>query len=385
MSTPKTRRLYALLAAEPSGDLQAAALVPHLRALDPDAEFIGIGGRQLEKQGVKLLCDTSWWGSIGASEVLTRLPRIIFSYYRFRAQYARLRPDVTVMIDSPAVFMRLAKFTKKKKLKTIYYFPPSAWSDNPKRMKQIADRVTGVVATFRRNFEVYQSAQIPVEYHGHPMMDVVDVGTRDEALEHLGLPDKRYITLLPGSRLQEIRLMTPILVEAARLLKEWDPTLEFLLPAASTQAHRLIEGQLIDGIRLFSGRAQEMLKVSELALMTSGSVSLEAAVLDCPMVLGYRFNRFDAALGRFLLRIGLLKIDHFALPNLVLDESLVPELLQEEVTPERLFEEATGLLVDGPQRQRMLDGLARVREALGEGPVVSKVADYVYRTARGLA
>ena len=123
-------RTYALCAAEPSGDLQAAALVPYLRKLDPGARFVGIGGSHLRHQGVELLCDTSCWGSIGASEVLTRLPRIVYEYYKFRREYAALRPDVTVMIDSPAVFMRLAKFTKAQGLKSVYYFPPSAWSTN---------------------------------------------------------------------------------------------------------------------------------------------------------------------------------------------------------------------------------------------------------------
>ena len=379
------KRTYALLAAEPSGDLQAAALVPYLRELDPEAEFIGIGGKHLESQGVELLCDTSWWGSIGATEVLTRLPRIIVQYYIFRAKYAAIAPDVTVMIDSPAVFMRHGKYTRARNLKTVYYFPPSAWSDNPKRMREIADRVTGVVATFRRSWETYKKADVPVQYFGHPMVDVVKKKPRETVLEELGLKEGRYITLLPGSRQQEVRLMTPILLEAARLLQEWDPELTFLLPAASPKVYDKLQPLVGDKALLYNGKAQEMLSISELAIMTSGSVSLEAAYLDCPMVLGYRFNRFDAALGRFLIRTGILKLKHFALPNLVLDETILPELLQEEVTPERLFEEAKHLLPGGSKRDQMLADLARVRKALGEGPVVPKVAEYVHRVATGTA
>jgi lipid-A-disaccharide synthase len=376
-----TKRTYALLAAEPSGDLQAAALVPHLRKMDPDAEFIGIGGKHLEAEGVEILCDTSWWGSIGASEVLTRLPRIILQYYQFRRRYVERNPDVTVMIDSPAIFMRMAKFTRAKGLKTIYYFPPSAWSDNPNRMREIADRVTGVVATFHRNWETYKAAEVPVQYFGHPMVDVVKRRSRADVLSELGLKEGRYITLLPGSRHQEVRLMTPILLETARKLKAWDPELTFLLPAASPKVHDKLQ-TMVDGTALlYSGKAQHTLSISELALMTSGSVSLEAAFLNCPMVLGYRFNRFDAALGRFLIWAGILRIKHFALPNLVLDETILPELLQEEVTPERLYQEARLLLPGGTNRETMLQDLARVREALGRGPVVSRVAEYVYQTA----
>jgi lipid-A-disaccharide synthase len=372
------------LAAEPSGDLQAAALVPHIRKLDPEAEFVGIGGRRLEEAGVQILCDTSCWGSIGASEVLMRLPRIIFDYYyRFRPRYAKMRPDVTVMIDSPALFMRVSKYTKASGLKTIYYFPPSAWSTNHSRMREIADRVTGVVATFRRNYETYQAAKVPVQYFGHPMVDVVKRRPREEALQFLGVTEGRYVTLLPGSRLQELRLMTPILIETARRLKEWDPQLRFLLPAASPRVYDLLQTLVPDIIDLHDGKAQEMLSISELAIMTSGSVSLEAAFLNCPMVLGYRFNRFDIALGRFLVWAGILKLKHFALPNLVLDETILPELLQDEVTPERLFLEAKKLLPNGELREKMLSDLARVREALGAGPVVPKVAEYVYQVALG--
>lgn len=380
----KRNRIYALCAAEPSGDLQASALVPYIRERDPDARFVGIGGRHLESQGVELLVDTSCWGSIGASEVLTRLPRILYEYYfKFRNRYAELRPDVTVMIDSPAVFMRLAKFTKAQGLKTIYYFPPSAWSTNHDRMRQIADRVNGVVPTFRRNYETYQAAGVPVEYYGHPMVDVVKVKPRSQALEFLGLTEGRYITLLPGSRLQEIRLMTPILVETARLLQSWDPELRFLLPAASPKVYDKLREMVPDFIDLHNGKAQEMLSISELSIMTSGSVSLEAAFLNCPMVLGYRFNKFDIALGRFLVWAGILKIKHFALPNLVLDETILPELLQEEVNPQRLCSEAQALLRDGPEREAMMANLQRVQEALGRGPVVPRVADYVYRMAVG--
>lgn len=375
------QRVYALCAAEPSGDLQAAALIPHLRRLDPDARFVGIGGRHLASQGVELLCDTSTWGSIGATEVIARLPRIIVEYYTFRYKYQKLRPDVTVMIDSPAVFMRLAKFAKTENLKTVYYFPPSAWSTNHNRMRQIAARVTGIVATFKRSYETYRAAGVPVEYYGHPMVDVVKKRTRAEALKRLETDDGRFVVLLPGSRLQEIRHMTPVLTETASRLRQSRPELRFLLPAASPGVYQRLQDMVPDFIELHNGKAQEMLTIADLAVMTSGSVSLEAAFLNCPMVLGYRFNRLDAAIGRFLLRTGLLKIKHFALPNLVLDETVLPELLQEEVTPERLVFEAEKLLDPGPERERMLHDLARVREALGTEPVVPRVADYVHRVA----
>ena len=385
----KTGRLYAILAAEPSGDLQAAALVPHLRKMDPEAKFFGIGGRKLREQGVELLCDTSCWGSIGPSEVFSRLPRIILAYYKLRRVLLQRRPDVVVMLDSPALFMRLAKFTKKHGLRSIYYFPPSAWSGSQRRMREIAARVSAIVCTFSRNYDTYVEAGVPVEYHGHPMVDVVKPRSREEALSHLGFsPDspQRFVVLLPGSRLQEIRLMTPIFLKTARLLKKRIPDLQFLLPAASGQVYQRMQSMVTDeSIHLIDGKAQDAMSVAELAVMTSGSVSLEAAYLNCPMVLAYRLNGFDAALGKFLVWIGLLKLKHIALPNLVLDETIVPEIIQDEVSPQRLTEEALTLLSDGPERSKMFTDLARVREALGTSPVVSKIAAFVAQFAKGEA
>ncbi len=381
MSSPRPRT-YALLAAEPSGDLQAAALVSHLRELDPEARFFGIGGRNLREAGVELVCDTSVWGTIGPFEVITKLPKIILAYQKLKRELLKHRPEVTVMIDSPALFMRLAKFTRPNGLKTVYYFPPSAWSDSEKRAQSIASRVDGVVCAFERQYQTYQRAGVPAQYFGHPMVDVVKPRERGEALAGLGLSEGRFIALMPGSRLQEVRLMTPTFLEAVRELKVRYPDLTFLLPAASQAIYDRLAPQLEGtNVILFNGRAQELLAVSEVAIMTSGSVSLEAALLDIPIVLGYRFNKLDIFLGRMLVRLGLLKVPFFSLPNLLLNEQVVPELLQEQVTPERLVAETEVLLVGGSDRERMLADLRRARERLGQSPVVAQVAGYVHSMA----
>lgn len=377
-------RRYALLAAEPSGDLMAAALVEPIRQRDPGASFFGIGGRRMREAGVELLADTSTWGTIGPFEVVSKLPRIWRAYRKLQQSLLEHRPDVTVMIDSPALFMRLARFTHAQGLPTVYYFPPSAWSESERRARSIAARVSAVVCAFERQYRTYQRAGVPAQYFGHPMVDVVKRWTRAEALASLGLPEGRYVSLMPGSRLQEIRIMTPIYLAAARLLKEEFPALTFLLPAASDAAYERLQTMLEgSGVILFNGRAQELLAVSEAALLTSGSVTLEAAYLDCPFVLGYRFNAFDAFLGRLLQRIGLLKVPHFSLPNLLLQEEVVEELFQEQVNPQRLVEKARPLLQGGPERERMLDDLRRARNCLGVPPVVSKVADFVVDVALG--
>ncbi len=380
-------RTYAILAAEPSGDLQAAALVPHLRRLDPEARLVGIGGKHLRAAGVELLVDTSCWGTIGLFEVFGRLPKIAWEYLKVRRALLRLRPTVTVMIDSPAVFMRLAKPLAKRSLKTVYYFPPSAWTTNPKRLTKIARRVTRVICTFRRNFDNYCRAGIEVDYFGHPMVEVVQPAEPSQTLAGLGLSssERTFVALLPGSRLQEIRLMTPVLLDAADILKRRFPNLTFLIPAASERVYELLQSMLeqrnTEAVELFNGKAHEILSISRAAILTSGSVSLEAACLGCPMVLGYKVNKFDYFGVKLLMGLGFLRIDRIALPNLVLNEDILPELLQEQVNPERLAAEVEGLLFEGPQRDRMLHDLRRVKEALGHPPIVSEVAQAIYRVA----
>ncbi len=360
----------------------AAALVPHLRSLDPNTEIFGIGGRRMREAGVELLTDTSTWGSIGPFEVITRLPSIWLAYQKLKAALLQRRPAVTVMIDSPALFMRLARFTKAHGLKTVYYFPPSAWSDSERRARSVASRVSAVVCAFDRQYKTYQRAGVPANYFGHPMVDAVHRWNRPEALHSLGLSEGRYISLMPGSRLQEVRIMTPIFLEAAQQLKREHPELTFLLPAASDAVHGKLE-KILDGtgVLLFNGRAQELLAVSEVAIVTSGSVTLEAALLECPIVLGYRFNPLDAFLGRLLEALGLLKVPRFALPNLLLDEDVVEELLQDQVNPARLVQNTRALLQGSPERERMLCNLRRARERLGTSPVVSKVAEFVVSVA----
>ena len=241
-----------------------------------------------------------------------------------------------------------------------------------------------MVCAFERQHQTYgERAGLRSHYFGHPIVDVVRPWTRAEALESLGLSEGRYLSLMPGSRMQEVRLMTPVFLETVRRLGQEFPDLIFLLPAATEQVYERLQ-TVLEGseVILYRGRVQEMLAVSELALMTSGSVTLEATYFDCPIVLGYKVSSMDAFLGRLLVKLGLLHIPRFSLPNLLLDEDAILELFQEEVHPERLVQEARKLLDGGPDRETMLTNLQRARRCLGASPVVSQVADVVYDLAR---
>lgn len=379
-------RTVALMAAEPSGDLQAGALARALRERDPSLRLVGVGGTAMKEAGVELWMESHLWSTIGPFEALGRLPALYLAYRRMRHELLKARPEITLVVDCPAIFMRLVGFLRRRGLRTAYYFPPSAWTRNPRRLQEIHDRTDAVIATFGRNAELYEQAGLPVAWFGHPLVDVMArAPSPAEARRQLGL-EGECVTLMPGSRTQEVRLLLPIFLEVAGRLRRDRPDLQFLLPCATPPLERRIRrmlGEPPDWLHVLSGGARPAMAASRLVLMASGSASLEAALLGVPMVLCYRFGVFDAWLGKVLMKLGLLKIDWFGLPNLVLQESVMPELLQEEANADRLEQEARRLLDEGPARERMLADLARVRQALGPPGVVGRVAALVDTLASG--
>lgn len=374
------------MAAEPSGDLQGGALARALRRRNPDLRLLGVGGSAMASAGVELWMQSHTWSTIGPGEALARLPGLYLAYRRMRHELLAVRPDLTVVIDAPALHMRLVGFLRRRGLRTAYYFPPSAWARNPERLRHIHRRVDAVLCAFRPNAEFYEALGLPVAFFGHPLVDVLrEAPGPEEARRELGL-EGPALALLPGSRTQEVKHLLPVFLEVARRLRRDRPELQVLIPCATAPLERRIRammGTLPEGFHLLSGQARLALAASRLALMASGSASLEASLLGVPMVLAYRFGAFDACLGRLLKALGLLRVDRFGLPNLVLDEDLVPELLQEQVHPDRLEAEARRLWEEGPDRERMREGLARVRASLGEPGVVDRLAEVVERVAAG--
>ena len=379
-------RTVALMAAEPSGDLQGGALARALRRRDPSLRLVGVGGTAMAAAGVELWMESHTWSTIGPGEALARIPGLYLAYRRMRHELLACRPQLTVVIDAPALHMRLVGFLRRRGLRTAYYFPPSAWTRNPERLRRIHERVDGVLCAFRENARRYQGLDLPVAFFGHPLVDVVrDSPSAAQAREALGVKGPA-VALLPGSRTQEVKQLLPVFLEVARRLRQDHPDLEFLLPCATPPLERRIRGMLgeaPEGLRVLSGQARLALAASRMTLMASGSASLEAALLGVPMVLCYRFGPLDAALGRTLQSLGILRVDRFGLPNLVLDEDVVPELLQEQVEPDRVEAETRKVLDEGPSRDKMLADLDRVRAALGEPGVVECLAGVVDRMASG--
>jgi lipid-A-disaccharide synthase len=379
----------ALIAAEPSGELQAAALARELKLHLPDVKLCGTGGRHMRAEGVELFFDSSVWSTVGLIETLPRIPRGLITFHQLYTRLVQTRPDLTVLIDAPGIMLRLSKKLKKANLRTLYYFPPSAWNPAPARARKIHSLVSAVLTTFRYNYQSYARAGLQVGYFGHPLVSLLQPLTRDEAFAQLSLdPSQRYLALLPGSRTQEIRLILPLFMEVARRLRVEMPGCHFLIPAATTQVEGMIRAKLgatPEWAHILSGGSREAIAAAHVAIVASGSVSVEAALLGVPIVLAYRVNRLDYFFGKLLKDLGLLRFRWFGLPNLVLQESVVPEFLQGEASPERLTAEALCLCDGQPQRERQLADLARVREALGPADSLERVGRFTAAFAQGLS
>ncbi|MCE1248167.1 MAG: lipid-A-disaccharide synthase [Firmicutes bacterium] len=367
-----------IFAGEASGDLQGARLAAALRKYEPDLIFSGVGGPRMKAEGIDILFDSTAFGVIGAVEGILKLPQLIHLFYKAKQGLIDFNPDLAILIDTPAFNMRFAKVCRERGIKTVYYFPPSAWSGSVKRAAEIAGKVDMVVNTFKFTADTYDKGKINHSFFGHPLIDVIEdiTGTREDVIKELKLKEGiRYVALLPGSRSQEIRLLLPVLLDSARELHKRIPGLQFLLPIAAPVLKKKIEKLTKNAdfpLTVYDGKATKIMSVSELAIMASGSASLEAAVLGVPTILTYKLLWLD---WRIIKRF--VKLRWCGLPNLMLERDVVPELIQHDASVENICRWAEDLLQNEEKRSKMIKDLNEVKKSLGEPGVTDRVARHI--------
>lgn len=370
-----------IFAGEASGDLQGARLAHALKKHDNSLRFSGVGGPRMKEEGIETLFDSTSFGVIGAVEGLLKLPQLLVLYHKTKQLLLKTKPDLVIYIDTPAFNMRLAHISKEMGIKSVYYFPPSAWSGSVKRASEIASIIDHVITTFKFTADTYNKGNVPHQYFGHPLIDVLDeaVGSREEMMKLLKLePDKRYIAILPGSRSQEIRMVLPLLIKSAEILNKKIPGLCFLMPVAAPVLQEPIDRLTKNAgfsLKKYSGMAPKIMSVCDLAIMASGSASLEASVLGVPMILTYRIRQID-----WLIIKRFVRQKWCGLPNLILERDVVPELLQDEASPDNISRWAEALLLNEEKRNKMINDLREVKESLGEYGVTDRVAQYIWES-----
>jgi len=365
---PEIKKKHILIVAgEASGDLHGANLVRAMTTLDQGIIIRGIGGKRLEEAGVDILAPSSDLAVVGLTEVLSKLPKIIRAHHNMRSLLKDSRPELLILIDFPDFNISLARTARRLKVPVLYYISPQLWAWRSGRVKKIADRVDkmAVILPFEKEFYLKTGANIDVEYVGHPIMDAlpdnIDPRMNSDAL---GLGKGRpVIGILPGSRTEEIKNLLPSMIGAAEILSSRYRDMQCVLLLAPTIPFEFIQPFIRETsvkIAVSQKDIYNTLSVCDLALVASGTATLETAVMGVPMVIAYRVSPVSYKIGK-----RFIKVPFVSLVNLIAGQEIVPEILQDEVTPHALADKASLILDDEGVRKTMIMNLRKVRESLG--------------------
>ena len=368
-------------AGEASGDLHAGAVTRAIKQLDPEAEVFGMGGDRLREAGGEVLFDIKDHSLMGFVEVLKKLPDVWKLRNAFIDLMEERKPDVLLTIDYPGFNMRLAKLAKERGIKVVYFIAPQVWAWRPGRAAGVAKATDKIACIFPFEYDLYKSYGADIEFVGHPLVDTVKPSLpRKEAEELAGKRTGHpLILLMPGSRMMEIQRLLPVMLDAVKILKQKRPELEFAMPRAATIPKEKLAAPVkaagLD-VTLTEGHTYDIMSVADLAIATSGTVTLEAALcgLGCPIL-------YKSSPVSFWIAKHVVEIPHIGLPNIVAGRLIEPELLQDECKPEKIAAMVLELLETERYRQLQQD-LHEVREKLGKPGAVKRVAELVLRMAR---
>jgi lipid-A-disaccharide synthase len=408
-----------IVAGEASGDHHAARLVAAIKEELPGAEFLGVGGEALAAQGVRILCPASELAVVGLSEVIGRLPAVFRALRDIGRALKTENPRLVILVDFPDFNFWVARLARFHRVPVMYYISPQVWAWRTYRVRTIARLVDRMAVIFPFEAEFYRERGVPVEYVGHPLVETLPpLPSRAALLKAWGLDPRRFtLALLPGSRGSEIERHLPIMLQAAGLIKQAIPEAQFVLPLASTAPRGLVEemvkefggggqgpvaqasrlgtldsspkppsptpyrgvGEKFEGrageydslslsLKIIEGQSYAALSAAHLAIVASGTATVEAALAATPTIIIYRVSPLTFAVGRLLVQV-----EHVGMANLLAGERLFPEVLQHLLTPESLAREVLSLVRDRERLVGLRRGLVRIRERLG-GPGASRRA-----------
>ncbi len=366
---------------EASGDLYCGELARELKRIEPGLDCFGLAGAASARAGVELLVRLEQVSVIGLIEVLARLPALRRALSTLVEAAARRRPTAAVLIDFSGFNLRLGRRLQALGVPLVYYVSPQVWAWRSGRIRTIRNTVDRMLVILPFEETLYQSAGVPVRFVGHPLVDLVRAREdRASFLGRLGLdPARLLVAVMPGSRASELTLHLPILVRATESLAAARPDLQFLFlkaPTVDSAAFRPVEAAS-GRVRIAEGVNYEALAHAAVAVVASGTATVEAALLGTPMVVVYRVGALTYLLGR-----PLVKVPHYAMVNLIAGRPLVPELIQDRMTAEAVAQEVLRLLRP-EEAAAMRQGLAEVRTKLGAGGASRRAAEEVLAVAAG--
>lgn len=356
-----------VVAGEASGDIHAANLILRLKKIDPGLSFYGLGGKNMKAAGVDISCDLTAFAVVGFFEILKNYSRFKKIFDDLVEKTKEIKPDAAILVDYPGFNLRLARELKKLGIKVIYFISPQVWAWGRKRIKFIRKNVDLMLVLFKFEEKLYSDGKFNVKFVGHPLLDIVRP-TMDPngLLEMVGFKkNARTIALLPGSREREIANHLPVMLEAGQRIYKKLPDSQFLICRSATVRKEVFK-EIIDKLKIdfpykiLNDQTYDGINASDLALVASGTATLETAILNKPMVIIYKVSFLT-----WLLAKALIKIPHIGLVNVVAGQKIVPELTQYDATPEKIAKTALELLEDKQRREKIQAELYALKNSLG--------------------
>lgn len=368
-----------VIAGEESGDFHAASFIKELKAKHPTLKVTGIGGRHMQAAGADLISDLAQFGVTGLTEVIRHFFVIKKAYRAIQEHLRETTPDLLVLVDYPGFNLRLAKFAKKTlNLRIVYYISPQIWAWKANRLQVIRACVDRMAVIFPFEKVLYEKGQIPVNFVGHPLTENRKEQQEAPTRMKLGLPaDKRIIALLPGSRLHEIERHMPVLCAMAEKLSQQFKDIHFVIPVAGTLPISIINQHietLLLPITVLKEQAIESVSLSDMAIVASGTASLECALLEKPMCIIYKTSQLT-----YLLATQLIKIKYLGLCNILAGSMIVPEFLQDDCNAQALTEWVSAQLKDATRSKNMVKQLGKIKNSLSSESADCSIYELINR------
>lgn len=370
-----------IVAGERSGDIYGADLARALESRLAGLEVFGCGGDAMRQAGVDTVVDSHQTAIAGITEIVSGIPRVYRAFHQLLDEVDRRRPQLAILIDFPDFNLRMARQLKKRRIPVVYFISPQVWAWRKGRVRTLKERIAQMIVIFDFEEEIYRKAGVPVEYVGHPLLDMLQTRlSREEFFAEVGLdPAETTVALLPGSRQKEVAANLSIMLDAAARLTA-KRKVQFVIPVAPTIDPRWVEQTFLKPgagratVRVALHNTYEAMRYCDAAVVASGTATLEAALSECPSVVVYRVSALTWLLGKLLVQV-----PYYCMVNILANRELVPELMQQDFNAAAVAARVEYLLDHPEARQEMIRGFRALRERLGKGGAIERAAEVIVR------